>query len=220
MNTESTVTIIVSVIVAAVMLSLGVNAAYAYSSSVSADDNGIDADFVSIDYYEGGGDPVSSGDYITFGIDQDATDACNETGHIVYTPVNSLVLRVSADHACNVDMIGAFSFGTGTVGYGAAIKSVRFVFETDVDCELGGNHAGIAPTVLNRTLSGSDGLYTYSFTIQEIHVFLIDTAKIQTDGLGNVYISVDGEQGALVPLSDMEDINKLTFMFHAVEHQA
>ena len=219
MNTESTVTIIVSVIVAAVMLSLGVNAAYAYSSSVSADDNGIDADFLSIDYYKGNGDPISSGDYVSFGIDQEATAHC-EKGHIIYVPTNPLVIRVSADHQCDFDLIGAFSFGAGTVGYGAAIKSVRFVFETDVDCELGGNHAGIAPTVLNRTLSGSDGLYTYSFTIQEINVFLMNTGLIQTDGSGNVYISVDGEPGTFVPLEDMKDFDKLTFMFYAVERQA
>ena len=220
MRMNSTLTLICAVVAVAVLVFSGVHAVYAYSASVSADSNSIGAEWLSIDYTKGNGDPISAEGDLTFSIDEQAEVQENQ---VVYNPpAGSLVLRISADQAFNVDMIGAFSCGSSNPGYGAAIKSVKFVFATDINFELGGNHSGLAPTVRNFTLveNQSTGVYEYSFSIQKIVITLVDSAYIQEDAEHNVYVSVDGAAGQTVSINDLKDLNKLDFLFHVEKHHA
>ena len=226
MGMNNNATLIVAVLALAVVSAAGINAAYAYSASLSAGDNTIGAEWLSIDYYKGDGGSISGDSDIEFSIDGEGEHVGN---YFVYNPpASDLVLQVSSDAGQSVDILGAFSCWDNNPGYGAAIKSVKFMLEDNtthatIECVLGGNHSGIAPTIITRTLAETGqgtGLFVYKFTIQEVRVYLIDSAYIQTDASGNVYVSVDGSQGTTVSLDDMKDFNKLDFLFHVETHQA
>lgn len=215
MNSNTTA-VLICTIVAVAIISAGVGVAYAYSSSVSSDSNSISADYLSIDIYSGD-DPISWTDIVSFSVNPSAP--VYQDGRIEYLPANPLTIRVTGDGAYNVDTMGAFTVASSNPAYAAAIKAVTIVFETDVDCVLGGNHANLAPGVFNGTLvetGTGTGVFVKEYTIQKVYVYLIDGYQEST--LGNAYVCITGEPGSDIPVSNLVGPNKLDFTFHVAKH--
>ena len=215
MERSRAVTLFVSVVAVALISICGVNAAYAYSGSVTVASNSIGAEWLSIDYCDGDGDPLTGENTLTFHVDGEAQVVESEKC-VEYTPEDTLVLRVTGGKAQDINLIGGFRCATSNPALGAAIMSVKFVFQTDIDCELGGNHSAKTPTVLTNSLveTGVDtGVFACSYTIQKIVVYYL--YDLQIDGFGKAYVSIDGDNGSKVPIADLQNLNNLDFIFSA-----